>query len=196
MTPEYLKESIPKRIRFLRRLPSNIPVIPCRTEKFQNSFYPNSIKSWNNLDSEIRNVPSLALFQKQILTLVRPPKKETFGLSDRKSVERIFQIRLGLSQLKSHKLKHNFNDTPNENCSCGSSCESTYHFFLECPNFNPIRRDLFREIESVLIVKNLNFHSIDKIHLLLYGHRDLDFRENRRILEFTAKYIARSERLD
>ena len=153
LTPGYLKKTIPKRNRSSLRQPSNVPIIPSRTEKFRNSFYPNSIKSWNNLDPEIRNVPSLEHFKKRILSLIRPPNKETFGLSGQQNLKRIFQIRVGLSHLKSHNLKHSFNDTP-DTCPCGTSSETTYHFFLECPNFNLLRTDLFSGIESVLAEKN------------------------------------------
>ena len=69
ITPTYLKDPIPLRNRSSLRTPY-IPTKYCRTEKFRNSFYPYSIKSWNNLDSAVRKAPTLSIFKKRILELV------------------------------------------------------------------------------------------------------------------------------
>ena len=196
LTPIYLKKPIPDINSLSRRLPSNIPEIYGRTEKFCKSFYPNSIKSWNNLDSNIRNAPSLSLFKKRLINIIRPSIKETFNLSDRQGLKWIFQIRVGLSQLKAHKLKHNFSDITNDTCSCNLSGETTYHFLITCPNFNTIRQDLLTKVKTILLPKNINFDNLDIVTLLLYGHKDLEFSENRKILELTAKFICLSGRFN
>ena len=139
-------------------------------ERFCKSFFPNSIKCWNNLDPAIRNVPSLSLFKKRLLDIIRPPKKEIFGLTDRQGLKWIFQLRVGLSPLKSHKLKHNFSDTINDTCSCNLSSETTHHFFIACPNYNLICQNLFSQITSIFNTK--------LPHLLFYGHESLEFSEN------------------
>ena len=45
------------------------------------------------------------------------------------------RFRLGLSHLRDHKFKHNFLDTINPLCSCGSNSKMTSHFFFYCPIF-------------------------------------------------------------
>ena len=196
LTPMYLKSPITERTRFSSRLPPQIPCILSRTEKFYNSFYPNTIRSWNNLDPTIRCSPTLSLFKKRLVNIIRPTKKEIFNVVDCQGLKWIFQLRLELSPLKSHKKRHNFADMENDSCWCSNSSETTYHFFLICPRYNAIRLTLFDHIKSVLLPNNINFDDINLIKLLLYGHEELNFSENRKILESSIKFINLSGRFD
>ena len=45
------------------------------------------------------------------------------------------RLRLGLSHLREHKFKHNFQDSINPLCNCGHDIESTTHYLLHCPLF-------------------------------------------------------------
>ena len=49
-----------------------------------------------------------------------------------KGVKLITLQRLGLSLLREHTFKHNFQDSINPFCNCGHDIESTIHFFLHC----------------------------------------------------------------
>ena len=135
-------------------------------------------------------------FQKSLVNIIRPTKKETFNVVDRQGLKWIFQLRLELSPLKCHKKRHNFADTENDSCSCSNSSETTYHFFLICPRYNAIRLTLFDRIKSVLYPRNINLDDINLIKLLLYGHDELDFSENRKILEYSINFIYLSGRFD
>ena len=67
------------------------------------------------------------------------------------------RLRLGLSHLRYHKFKHNFLETINPLCICGSDFETTLHFFLYCPNVMKCRNTLLSkisEINSDLIIRN------------------------------------------
>ena len=194
LTPSYLKDPIPLRNRFSHRLPSYIPTMPYRTERFCTSFFPNSIKSWNNLDPTVRNAPSLAIFKKRIISLIRPPKKEIFNMSDRKGLQWIFQLRVGLSNLKKHKSNHNFKDTINDSCSCNSGTETTRHFLLLCPNYNLPRINMLNNVKSILDRNNIDIDTINQVNLLLYGYRTLNYSDNHKILEQTVKFIYLSKR--
>ena len=44
--------------------------------------------------------------------------------------------------------------------------------------------------------KNINFDNINLVKLLLYGHKELEFSENRKILEFTVNFIYLSGRFN
>ena len=46
---------------------------------FKNSLFPSTISEWINLDSNIRNSESLALFKKPILAFIRPSANSTFS---------------------------------------------------------------------------------------------------------------------
>ena len=53
--------------------------------------------------------------------------------------------RVGFNHLKEHKFKHNFQDSVESLCSCGSVIESTTHIFLHCTNFTTQRQTLLNK---------------------------------------------------
>ena len=52
--------------------------IPYRNAKFKNSFFPNSIHLWNNLDTDIKCSKNISTFKSAILKIIRPQKKKIF----------------------------------------------------------------------------------------------------------------------
>ena len=46
--------------------------IKARTEKFKSRFYPHCLSERNDLDPEMRLAPSVAVFKKQLLSIIRP----------------------------------------------------------------------------------------------------------------------------
>ena len=104
-SPPYLYEHIPQ-IRipiYGQRRPKILHEIKCRTAKYMNSFFPNCVKSWNNMSDEIRYSDSLMIFKTKLISLIRPPKKSIYDIHKPSDIKNIFRLRLGLSQLKSHK---------------------------------------------------------------------------------------------
>ena len=68
---KYLSESIPAaRQAAITRHKNSIPHFNVRPDYMKNSFLPSIISEWNNLDSNIRNYESLALFKKCILAFI------------------------------------------------------------------------------------------------------------------------------
>ena len=195
LTPLYLKDPIPLRNRFSHRLPSYIPTMPYRTDRYLKSFFPNSIKSWNNLDLNVRNAPSLAIFKKRLINLIRPPKKEIFNITNRKGLQWIFQLRVGLSDLKKHKSNHNFKDITDDSCSCNTGTETTEHFLLSCPNYILLRTNMLNDVKSILDRNNIDIDTINQVNLLLYGYSTLSYSDNHEIIELTVKFISLSGRL-
>ena len=163
LTPLYLKDPIPLRNRFSHRLPSYIPTMPYRTDRYLKSFFPNSIKSWNNLDLNVRNAPSLAIFKKRLINLIRPPKKEIFNITNRKGLQWIFQLRVGLSDLKKHKSNHNFKDITDDSCSCNTGTETTEHFLLSCPNYILLHTNMLNDVKSILDRNNIDIDTINQL---------------------------------
>lgn len=102
----------------------------------------------------------------------------------------LFQLRVGLSPLKAHKFRHNFLDTPNNICDCTLNCESTKHYFLECPLHRVPRTFLLNSINPLLLLNDLEDISNDQlVLLLLYGHESLTYYENRLVIKSTIKFI-------
>ena len=59
------------------------------------------------------------------------------------------RIRLGLSHLREHKLKHSFQDTLNPICNCANNVESAIHFFLNCPLYSNKRPTLLNSLVNI-----------------------------------------------
>ena len=78
-TPEYLfneippERQIPYMIRNLRNYDPNF----CRTNRFSNSYFRNTIYEFNLLNSEIRNSKSISEFKRKLLSVIRPTKNQS-----------------------------------------------------------------------------------------------------------------------
>ena len=102
-----------------------------RFGQYSRSFFPNAIVSWNNIISSLENFPTFNGLKYHILSLVYPSPKCTFGLYDPSNILYLFQLRVGLSLLRSHKKHHNSLDTPSDKCLCNQGIEETSHFLLQ-----------------------------------------------------------------
>ena len=165
----------------------------CITSRYKNSFFPDAIKSWNSLGIDFSSSQSIGLFKKYILNLVRPRPKPLYGIHDPSGVKFIFQLRVGLSTLKSHKKRHNFADTPDDWCDCLGTQEDTFHFLFTCPLYAIPRADLRNSVTNILIMNNLQ-HLSENVEIYLYGHTSLLSVENEAIILSTIKFIKESNR--
>ena len=77
LTPEYLKiPTLSMRSHLFGYRPCNdLKDITSKTQRYQNSFFPDSVSLWNVLGPELRGSKSLAVFKHDLLKLYRPPKK-------------------------------------------------------------------------------------------------------------------------
>ena len=187
MTPAYLKQSIPSSSYTNRS--GNTPLVKSRTDYYLHSFYPDSLISWNNIGPGLRSAKSLSMFKKVLLDIIRPVKKEIFGIHN-PGIKWIYQLRVGLSNLLEHKFNHNFIDTPSATCICNMSDETTQHFLLECSSFNTQRIDLITLLSDILLMNDMeNLSTSQKVPLLLYGHENFTDEENRLLIKATISFI-------
>ena len=195
MTPPYLKENLPQKRSLLygNCNPHLYHEISCNNDRYMNSFFPNSIRSWNNIDVDFQSSPSLSSFKKNILNLIRPVPKSIFGIHDPLGTKYLLQLRVGLSPLRHHKKNHNFLDTPNDWCDCHCALEDTKHFLLNCHLYILPRQKLNTSIINILAANQLQ-HLFDDINLYLYGHHSLRFYENKCILLSTIIFIKETGR--
>ena len=103
----------------------------------------------NKLDPGIRNSESLSIFRKNILHFIRPSLNSIYNCHNLKGVKLITRLRVGLSHLGEHKLKHNFQDSINPLCNYAHDIESTTHFLLHCPLFVNERSTFFSTLSSL-----------------------------------------------
>ena len=61
--------------------------------------------------------------------------KSIFVIHDTVGLRYLFQLRVSLSPLRSHKFRPNFSDTPSEICHYNQCIEDTNHFLLSCPGY-------------------------------------------------------------
>ena len=91
----------------------NIPSFKIRHNLFKNSFFPSTIIEWNNLDPTLRNSKSFVDFKNSILKFIRPSPSNVFNCNNYKGIRLITRLRVGMSHLREHKFKHNFQDCLN-----------------------------------------------------------------------------------
>ena len=115
----------------------DIRTIHTNTNLFYNSFYPSTIRKWNNLAQEIKDASSVASFKYQLNRETRnraPPKYYLAG--SRKGQILHARLRMQCSSLNADLYRKNI--IPSPSCSCGGF-ESAYHFFYICPQLTAVR---------------------------------------------------------
>ena len=91
-TPQYLVDPIPmpRRHLFGTHITNDLYSINCRTKRFQNSFYPDSIISWNKFGPEIRKIIEISSFKKIFIHSIQPEKKSIFQIHDPDGIRHIY----------------------------------------------------------------------------------------------------------
>ena len=195
-TPLYLREKLPQMQTKCSRLfpqikiPNQFPIMS-GTERYLNSFFPDATKSWNNVITDFKELPTFEELKKHLISLYRPDIRSTFGIHN-PNLRHIFQLRVGLSQLRHHKKRHHFIDTPSDKCLCKKGIEDTHHFLIACPFYITQRSILFAIVESILQKHNLTITNFAEV--LLYGHPSLNESENKTILLGTLEFIHKTKR--
>ena len=198
LTPLYTKEPIPQphQSNYSLRNQNVVGRIRVRTEQFQSGFYPNCLHEWTKLDPEIRHAPSVAVFKKKLLSIIRPPAKSVFGIHDPVGLMYLTQIRVDLSKLKFHKFSQNFRDTIDPMCPTTDGIEDTEHFLLLCPSFDIQRRDILAGVSELLrpYVRINSLPNNTLVQVLLYGDKDLPTDINKNVLKSTLNFIHQTGR--
>ena len=190
-TPSYLKNKLPANHRpFLINI---FRAIRCRNDRYKHSFFPNAIDSWNIVITHFEDLPSFHSLKKHMLSLIRPKKHSTYGIHDPVGLRYLFQLRVSLSPLRSHKMHHNFADIRSDICPCEEGVKDTRHFLLFCPYYTTQRATLISSVNEILSRNNLpNFEN--QMQLLLYGHDSINYVDNRKILAATLTFIKDTRR--
>ena len=194
--PQYLFHLIPVRhSSHTSRNVHSIPFLSVKHSFFKNSFFPSTISEWNKLDPAIRNSESLSIFRKNILHFIRPAPNSIYNCHNPKGVKLITRLRLGLSHLREHKFKHNFQDSINPLCNCGHDIESTTHYLLHCPLFVNERSTFFSTLSSLDCTLLDNTDS-SLTQTLLFGNTSFKSNKNLKILIATIDYILSTKRFE
>ena len=123
-------------------------------------------------------------------------EKPVFDIHD-PGLRYLFQLRLGLSPLRSHKEFYGFADTPSDTCLCRLGTEDTRHFLLSCPFHATKRTIMVSSVKEILLKNNLNYPTnfpVNELNLYLYGLPTLSSTDNRLILLATIDFIKNTNR--
>ena len=126
--------------------------IRCRSSRYMSSFFPDAISSWNNVITHFDNIPSINNLKNHLVSLIRPMKKNIFGIHDPVGLRYLLQLRVGLCLLRNHKKRHDFIDTPSDKCLCNHGND----FLFSCPFFADQRVTLANSIIQILQKYSLN----------------------------------------
>ena len=130
------------------------------------------------------------------MLFIRPTASPIYTIHHARGLKLLTRLRLGLSHLREHKFRHNFNDTINPFCSCGTnSIESAEHFLLHCPNFPLYRCSLFDSLRQKDICI-LPYSSSYLVKILLFGNDKFKIITNKQILTSVIDFIIQSKCLD
>ena len=124
---------------------ANVPRKKFKPNFFNNSYIPSTVIKWIQLDQDIRNAESYALFRKHLLSFIGSEANNMFNVHNAKGIKLFARLRVGFSHLKEHKIRHNFVDAINPFCSCGNFAESKTHFLLHCTHFSNQRLTLINK---------------------------------------------------
>ena len=130
LTPVYINNLLPPLVQdttsYNLRNSNHFQNYRANTNLFLNSFFPATIRAWNDLPTEVKDAPSVAAFKSHLnKDLKKPPSYYSTGTR----IGQILQarLRLGCSSLNADLYRRNI--VPSPTCACGGF-ESAYHFFL------------------------------------------------------------------
>ena len=87
LSPGYAVDPIPHlhQSHYCLRDQAVIERLKARTEELKSTFYPNCLSEWNKLKPELRLAPSIAVFKKKLLSIIRhPPAQSVCGIHNPK----------------------------------------------------------------------------------------------------------------
>ena len=205
LTPDYLIQLCPDQIQNLitynLRNRENLAQLVGRTNTYLNSFFPKTVRDWNEINNDLRNSVSLQTFKYNLKRTTMYKRQKLFSFGDREGRVNHTRLRLGLSALNKHRSNYHFID--NSKCTkCSHLSEDTTHYFLECPAYDPERILLLTNIASVLSpgvhFSLLYENNVNDKHLfvnsLLNGFINLTFNENKTVFQFIHEFICVTER--
>ena len=187
-TPTYLSDALPSKVgennRYRLRNNGHYELYACRTEKFQHSFFPDTIKLWNELNEEQKATQDKNDFKSR-LNDTSGKSSELFNYGVRKYNIIHAQMRMKCSDLKAHLFALHVIDDPV--CICNTGIEDTYHFFFQCPLYYAYRLDLEHTVNAI---------SPYDYKVILYGDDNLNLKENQNIFTAVHTFIKSSGRFN
>ena len=135
------------------------------------------------------------VFKLSLLKFVRPVANSVFEINNPYGLKLLTRLRLGLSHLRYHKFRHNFQDCINPIRVCGLEIETTIHFLLHCPLFQSARQSLLINIKKI-DESILEKHDELITKTLLYSDDKFDLPCNKSIKSSTIEFLVSAEKFN
>ena len=185
LTPVYLSSLIPQQVNAIShhnlRNSNDIHTIRSNTSLYHNSFLPSTLRQWNSLPVEVRQLNTLSSF-KTFLKKDHQSVPTYYYCGSRKAQILHARLRTGCSSLNMDLFHKNITDSPL--CRCGS-IEDTQHYFFHCRFYQGPRNTLLNACTT---------YQNPSLSLLLFGSSTLSLEANIAILEHVHKYILDTKR--
>ena len=107
------------------------------------------MREWNQLDESIKSSPTVSVFKRELMRLIRSQKRPLFGFHYIEGVRLLTRLRVEFSDLHEHRFRHNF-QCSRPMCFCQTGFGNNEHFLLHCPHHSCHRRDLLDCISNVV----------------------------------------------
>ena len=130
---------------------------------------------------------------RQMTRVLFSKTQSIFGIHDPPGIHYLFQLRVGLSPLRSHKKRHNFADTQSDTCHCTRGILNTNYFLFQWSFYVTQRASLAASVILILLRNSLN-NLGNQERLYLYEHDSMSDNDNKAVLLSTIKYIKDTKR--
>ena len=126
---------------------------------------------------------------------IRPSESNIFLCNNPKGMQLLTRLRLGLSHLRDHRFKRNFQDTLNLISNCSEDIGTSCHYLLHCLLYTNKRLALLNVIQGIdnSILELTDSHIVE---VLLYGRKFIDISSNANILKATIDFLLETKRFD
>ena len=185
LTPVYLSSLIPQQVNAIShhnlRNSNDIHTIRSNTSLYHNSFLPSTLRQWNSLPVEVRQLNTLSSF-KTFLKKDLQSVPTYYYCGSRQAQILHARLRTGCSSLNMDLFHKNITESPL--CRCGS-IEDTQHYFFHCRFYQGPRNTLLNACTT---------YQNPSLSLLLFGSSTLSLEANIAILEHVHKYILDTKR--
>ena len=120
-----------------------------RLQSTLNSYFPSTIRLWNNLEQDLRHNYTQNQF-KSILNSRRDcfVIPSYYNVGDRKSNILLTKLRNSCSSLNADLFRVNLTDSPS--CRCGHHNEDVFHYLFHCPLYNDQRQTLGNQLYNYI----------------------------------------------
>jgi hypothetical protein len=152
--PRYLTDLVPGLVRnrtsYSLRNRANLDPPPARLNVYANSFFPKTTRLWNELGTEVKNLPSVESFKAHHKRSL-PTKNALYYYGRRFEATIHARMRIGNSPLKAD-LCDILHVIQSPLCPCGGGVnEDANHFFFKCPLFTTQRETLASDLLPYVI---------------------------------------------